>query len=159
MSIIKVLLVGKTGCGKTTWMQRLISGQFVKDHVVSAADESYVVEWGIGDGYFHVDVTSNQRHVGDYDFVYVMFDHDGGAREGMDTAIWYHQQNYRVVLLGTKFDLHDFVNDHPISHDDLRNNQIYYFDMSAKNNYNYHGAFNYTWQEMDHAPIVAKVVA
>ena len=138
-------------------MQRLISGKFVREHVESVADESYVVEWGIGDGYFHIDVTSDQRHVGNYDFVYVMFDQNNSI-EGMSTAKWYRQQGYRVVLLGTKIDLQG-MNSYFISHGDLRDNQIHYFAMSAKNNYNYDKAFNYTWQEMGHAPIVGEVVA
>lgn len=152
----KCLLVGDGGTGKTTYVKRHIKGEFIRKYVATMGVEVHPLIFGTNYGriQFNIWDTAGQEKFGGLRDGYyinaqaaiIMFDLT--SRITYKNAPNWHRDVCRVcsgipiVLCGNKAD----VKDRKVKAKSIilhRKTNMQYYDISAKNNYNYEKPFLY----------------
>jgi len=139
---INILIVGTSGVGKTTFVTRHCTGDFVQKHHPSAPETNQTIQCSIGDGkkvHFHM-VEATTYVEGKWDAIICMFDRSN--RESFDYAgKLVFPPKIPVVYVGNKIDLHQrFVETldefNTLIHTTFDLKRAMYFDVSSKSNFN-----------------------
>jgi GTP-binding nuclear protein Ran len=152
----KLLLVGDGGVGKTTFVKRHLTGEFEKRYVATLGVEVHPLRFHTNRGalVFNVWDTAGQEKFGGLRDGYyiqgncaiIMF--DVTSRPTYTNVGNWHRDLVRVcddipiVLVGNKVD----VNDRKVKAKHItfhRKKNLQYYDISAKNNYNFEKPFLY----------------
>lgn len=149
MSQFKVVLLGDGGCGKTTLMKRLVTGEFEKRYIATLGVEvtPLIFETNKGTIVYSVWDTAGQEKFGGLKSDYY---------QGSDLAIIFFDVTSRITFLNVNFWENEFKKvcpDTPIifvgNKVDIKERKVksreinsrfkgeWYFDISAKSNYNF----------------------
>lgn len=147
---MNILICGDNNVGKTAYLTRLITGEFTKNYVPTVGENVSVFPVSTDDGDINIncidssDVNSIKTFDQKMDAAIIMFDVTSQSSYD-NVGKWYkliiekHGQ-IPIVLCGNKVDLKERVvraskiNFH-------RENNLIYFDLSAKSNYNFEKPF------------------
>lgn len=166
----KMVIVGDGGVGKTTFIKRLLIGEFEKKYIATVGAEVYPLKFFTNHGpiCFETWDTSGQEKFGGLRDGYYVSSHcalimfDVTARSTYkNVPTWYRDvmrvcENIPVVLCGNKVDVKDrVVKPKHISFHRTKNLQ--YYDISAKSNYNYEKPFLYMMKKLLNDPNLALV--
>lgn len=161
----KVVLVGDAGVGKTTFLNRHLTGEFEKTYVPTVGAEVHEVVFHGSTHYVNIgfrvwDTAGQEKYAGLRDYYY----------EGADAAIimfdvtsrisyknvtnWYRDirafcPDIPIVLLGNKCDVAN--RDRKVKEPSIafkEKYQVQYFDISAKSNYNFDKPFLWLAREL-----------
>ena len=158
MQSYKIILVGDGGVGKTTLVKRHVTGEFEKKYVASLGVEVHplVFDTNQGELRFNIwDVAGQEKFGGlrdgyfnNSDAAIIMFDVTSRL-SWKNVPYWYNLlrnklPNVPIVLCGNKAD----VQERKVLPNVIRKfmdsyNVTYYYDISAKSNYNYDKPFSY----------------
>jgi GTP-binding nuclear protein Ran len=143
----KCILVGDTGVGKTTFINRHHTGEFVETHIptTGVAMTSLTFDTNQGKVDFDVwDVGQNQTKVGQADCAIIMFDLTQ-ASTYTHVPTWYQGivSQYGpipIVLVGNKYDVnHVAIKSRQITFHRTAN--ILYYNLSSKSNHHFEKPF------------------
>jgi GTP-binding nuclear protein Ran len=169
----KLILIGDGGTGKTTFVKRHLTGEFEKKYVPTLGVEVHPLEFHTNYGkiIFNVWDTAGQEKFGGL--------RDGYYIQGQAAIIlfdvtsrmtyknvpnWHRDvvricENIPIVLCGNKVDLKDRkVKAKQITFHRKRN-QLQYYDISAKSNYNFEKPFLWLARKLCGAPELTFVAA
>ena len=131
---IKVALVGDEAVGKTTFITRLITGEFIKEHHHTNSPKKYLLKWNTNYGRITFIVVEATESADDIDAYLVMFDLT--RKETYESVSNYietaknKRDNIPIVVCGNKCDGHEVYHGHI-------NTTIQNIDISSKSNYNF----------------------
>ncbi len=152
----KLLFIGDSGVGKTTFINRHRTGEFtVKFNSTAGSEIQYLTfNTNKGETAFYIWDTAGQekydkiveKSCKDADGAVIMFDVTSkvsyrNVKEWYDLLIK-HCPNIPIVLCGNKVDCKD-RKVHPSDISFHREHQLQYYDISAKSNYNFEKPFLY----------------
>jgi len=152
----KLLLVGDGGVGKTTFVKRHKTGEFEKKYVATLGVEVSSITFHTSRGAIIANIwdTAGQEKFGYLrDGYYIngqaailMFDVTSRITY-KNVPVWYRDltrvcENIPIVLVGNKVDVQDRVVK-PKAINFHRKNNLQYYDISAKSNYNFEKPFLY----------------
>lgn len=148
----KIALVGDGGVGKTTYLKRLVDGEFEKRYIPTIGAEIYDMELHPPTTRFQIwDTAGQEKYSGERTNYYknaaaaiIMFD-TTSLVSYKNVEKWYNDirevsPNIPIVLVGNKCDSRD----RKVSADRItfhRKHNLAYFDISAKSNYNFDKPF------------------
>ncbi len=156
----KIVLIGDSGIGKTTYMKRLCTGEFEKKYVPTVRYELHTLEFNTNYGKVCFDVRdfsgqeklveSRDDHYQEAHGVIFMFDVTS-TQTYMNMLKWVNsffkfKTKTPVVLCGNKVDIKERkvkfrqIHLHTLLGYMLEKN-VYYYDLSAKSNYNFEEPF------------------
>lgn len=132
MNYRKALLLGSTGCGKSSWLERFYTGQFRNDYITGPDT------WRVNFNHTHFEISERREiptDLGDYDIVFIMFDMT--SPESYKIAKEYKEKiaNKKIVLIGTKSDKAETINPKNI-HLHRQGQKCFIYLISAKSCYN-----------------------
>ena len=154
----KVVILGDAGSGKTTYLNRLITGDFEKKYVATVGADIHPLEFTSTNGniIFNIwDTAGQAKFAGLRDDYYkdancaiIFFD--------VTSTISYHnienwlkdirtvQPDILIVLVGNKCD----IKERKVMAKDIRRFALPYFDISAKSMYNFEKPFLFLARKM-----------
>lgn len=172
VATFKLLLVGDGAVGKTTFVKRHLSGEYLKQYIPTAGVEVHPLTFTTNYGVicFNVWDTAGQEKFGGLRDGYyiqgqcaiIMFDVTS-RQTYKDVANWYRDiirvcDNIPIVLCGNKID----VKDRKVKPKNVtfhRKKNLQYFEISAKSNYNFEKPFLWLAQKLTGAPNLQFVAA
>lgn len=157
----KLVLVGDGGTGKTTYVKRHMTGEFEKRYVATMGVEVHPIKFQTNRGMIRFNVwdTAGQEKFGGLkDGYYIGADcaiifFDVTSRITYKNVTNWHRDLRRVmeripiVLVGNKTD----IKDRKVKAKSIvfhRKNNLQYYDISAKSNYNFEKPFLYLAQQL-----------
>ncbi len=150
----KLVIIGDLGVGKTTFVKRHFNGEFKKPYIPTNGAEATSIDFSTNRGRIRFDIWdiasqmkfSNHRnyYYTDVHCAIIMFDLTSRLTNS-SVARWHKDltmicENIPIVLVGNKADVKDrklkayHINFH-------RKNNLQYYDVSAKSNYQYEKPF------------------
>lgn len=155
-STYKLVLVGESGVGKTTFVKRHRFGNFEKKHIPTLGVEVHPLRFHttIGEVCFNTwDIAGNPKFIGLADGYYIqghcaMVFFDVTNRHSFERVPYWIGELRRVcgddipiVVIGNKIDVkHRVVSSEEIC-EYIHANNLHYYDISAKSNYNFEKPF------------------
>lgn len=154
MKTYKIILVGDGGVGKTTFLRRHLTGEFVQKYVATVGVEVHPLVFHTNKGPMTINVWDcagmekfgglRSGYYTGADACIIMFDTTNKLSFG-SVPEWYKDvrkvcSDIPIVLCGNKVDVMDRKVTHKAIRDALCPESIYY-DISAKSNYNYEKPF------------------
>jgi GTP-binding nuclear protein Ran len=146
---INVLLVGDSGVGKSTYINRFMIGEFLTEHYPTLTPKNnMVINWtSLGKVQINVvDLPANTIDAdGIFDVAIILFDNTRNSTY-QSVESYYHQllvkyPNIYVVICGNKIDI---KTPKAVSNEEKRlyvSKGLKYYDISAKSNYNFEKPF------------------
>lgn len=142
----KILLIGSPNCGKTTYIQTFITGNFIKDHIPTLNGTPYNIPFGTKRNVIfdirEYNILSENIYRQQWDGCIVMFDLSvrNDYLQAIETLI--HLKNtiprfkhIPIVIIGNKIDMPISMENLKVISDELEIGDVY-FSMSIKNGYN-----------------------
>lgn len=163
---VKAVFIGDSGVGKTTYINRIITGDFEKKHIGTVGADVHPIEFNTEKGKVIFDVwdtAGQERYCGipsayyiNADVCFVMFDITS-VESFNSINKWI--SNFRktsdapIILLGNKVDSTDVkVKQSTIKQQNIT--QLPYFNISVKSNYNFEKPFAYFIKEKFNTKII-----
>lgn len=155
----KIVLIGDAGCGKTTFLNRFINGDFEKRYLYTLGVEVTPFTFNTNDGEYKIsfwDTAGQEKYGGlgdgyyrDSDLAIVFFDLTSkisfkNVKQWVDS---YHNicPNNEVIIVGNKFD----IKEQKVKFNEIKKNiKSTYFSVSAKSNYNFDKPFLYSLRKV-----------
>lgn len=150
---MKVVMIGDGGVGKTTYINRLLTGDFNKRYIATVGATSNLISFNTTKGRITFDVVdtagqeilnaSQLQYFKDADACFIMF--DATSKTTMKSIPdWYSKfknvSNAQIIILGNKCDSSNIK----LTFNKMRNLCVRYgtyFTISSKSNYNYLAPF------------------
>lgn len=141
-------LFGDSGVGKTTFIERIRTGEFVKTHHPTESAVKYTLKFNTTQGLISFNLIENPtvEMVDKLDITFLMF--DASSLETFNHLSKFYQDFHNikpdlpVIQIGTKIDLPRKVSNKMILKTISRCN--HYFDVSSKSGYNIEKPFLYS---------------
>lgn len=149
---IKIALLGDDNVGKTAYIHRHITGEFIKKHNSTPDDFQHVLKFSSNYGIISTEIWENPtKNRTEFDAIIVMFDVTDKMSFGEATfqveSILDGKPETNIILCGNKVDIRKrsvFIKDICKQKNRLEKEfgvDIQYFDLSAKSNYNFEKPF------------------
>ena len=158
---IKTIIVGDGGCGKTAFVTRHYTGEFVKNYIATMGVEVRPLTFSTSKGAMTMniwDCAGQEKFCGLQEIYYqgaqaaiIMFDVTSKISYN-NVGPWYNKIKEKcpgipIVLCGNKVD----VKERKVRPRDItfhRRKSIQYYDISAKSNYNFEKPFLYILRQL-----------
>ena len=162
----KLCIIGDGGVGKSTWIKRFLTGEFEQQYIPTLGVEVYPLRFTTNNGgvCFNAWDTAGQEKFkglgsGYYtqaDACVVMFSLTSHI-SFKNVASWVNRfkqvrPNAPIVLVGNKVDIKDRQVTRQEIHSFIKQNNLQYYDLSAKSNFNFEKPFVYLAREIMNAP-------
>lgn len=147
--MFKIAIFGDGGVGKSTYLNRLITGQFSEKYIATFDMETKHLQINSNNGVISFEIYdiagqekfTNPMRKYNVDGAILMFDLTSQRTLSSIPKFRTHVENVKIVLVGNKSD----IKEQSVSNEEKRNAMTEldcpYYDISAKSNYNYEKPF------------------
>ena len=153
----KILLIGEGGVGKTSWLSRQTTGEYIKQYIANTSAETHTLNFNNTNFIFY-DIAGQNRFgqnfqiYNDINIAFIMF--DVTSRQTLKTLEYWIDiiksidDNIPIVILGNKIESQDALGNSVINRkikllQEKYNNIVNYIQISCKSNYNYDKPLEY----------------
>ncbi len=148
-----IIALGDTNTGKTSWIQRHLTGEFTKQHIPTLNKDNFIISFytNLGKVIFNIrdtpgmEIVKSRTNYRDYDAAIIFFD---VSNEFSFKNVDFYIQNFRdenpnapIVIVGNKVDLKNRKISVKKYHLFKKYSKLYCWDVSTKSNYNLYMPF------------------
>ncbi len=152
----RIAVVGSRGVGKTTFIERHISGKFIREYVATVYPETRLLTFYTSIGKIDLELVEDEASRTDCDATMILFDLTSRATFKESTNRLYLKvcAERPLVLCGNKAD----VKGRTVSNTQIQSQlsslgfKVQYYDISAKSNYNFNKPFLCLLQQLLRKP-------